>query len=173
MNLNIGTICSICLINNLKIIFTPSNNFIRFQSRISLGGHDMHNDFLCPKCNGQLNVGDVLIFVSKMNDENNGLLLLHPELGNYNVMNHKQFHISKGELVEFSCPICHKNLTSDIDNNLVFISMMDKDHVQHNVLFSKISGERCTYRITGDNLESFGEDSATYINKVKRSIEAT
>jgi transcription initiation factor IIE alpha subunit len=21
----------------------------------------MHNDFLCPKCNGQLNVGDVLI----------------------------------------------------------------------------------------------------------------
>jgi hypothetical protein len=49
----------------------------------------MHNDYLCTKCKGQLNVGDVLIFVSKVNDQKNGLLLLHPELGNYTVINHK------------------------------------------------------------------------------------
>jgi len=133
----------------------------------------MHNDFLCPKCNGQLNVGDVLIFVSKINDERNGLLLLHPELGNYSVINHKLFHISKGEVVEFSCSICQENLTSEIDNNLASVFMIDKNNVQHNILFSKVNGERCTYKITGDDLESFGEDSATYIDIVKQSVATT
>ena len=132
----------------------------------------MHNDFLCPKCNGQLNVGDVLIFVSKMNDEKNGLLLLHPELGNYRVINHKLFHISKGELVEFSCPICQENLTSEIHNNLVLIIMIDEKHVQHKILLSKIYGEKSTYKITGNDLESFGEDSGNYIDIVKRSVAA-
>ena len=133
----------------------------------------MHHDFLCPKCNGQLNVGDVLIFVSKVNDERNGLLLLNPELGNYNVINHKFFKISKGALVEFACPICQENLTSDIDNNLASVFMVDKDNIQHNILFSKINGEKCTYRITRDDLESFGEDSVNYIDIVKRSVTAT
>ena len=133
----------------------------------------MHHDFLCSKCNGQLNVGDVLIFVSKVNDERNGLLLLNPELGNYNVINHKFFKISKGSLVEFACPICQENLTSDIDNNLASVFMVDKDNIQHNILFSKINGEKCTYRITRDDLESFGEDSVNYIDIVKRSVTAT
>ena len=127
----------------------------------------MYNDFLCPKCNGQLNVGDVLFFVSKLADNRDGILLLHPELGNYSVMNHKSFHISMGELVEFFCPICHENLTSEIDSNLALISMIDKEHVQHSILFSKISGERCTYKITGHDVESFGEDSANYIDIVE------
>ena len=133
----------------------------------------MHHDFLCPKCNGQLNVGDVLIFVSKVNDERNGLLLLNPELGYYNVINHKFFKISKGALVEFACPICQENLTSDIDNNLASVFMVDKDNIQHNILFSKINGEKCTYRITRNDLESFGEDSVNYIDIVKRSVTAT
>ena len=127
----------------------------------------MYNNFLCPECNGQLNVGSILFFVSKTPDKRDGLLLLHPELGNYRVINHESFHISKGELVEFFCPICHENLTSEIDNNLVLIFMIDKKHVQHNILFSKINGERCTYKITGDDLESFGEDSANYIDIVE------
>jgi hypothetical protein len=133
----------------------------------------MHNDFLCPKCNGQLNVGDVMIFVSKAKDERNGLLLLNPELGNYSVMNHKFFQISKGELVEFTCPICQENLTSEIDTNLASVFMIDKNNVQHNILFSKINGEKCTYKITGDDLESFGEDSEHYIDIVKQSVAAT
>ena len=132
----------------------------------------MHNDFLCPKCKGQLNVGDVLIFVSKAKDQGTGLLLLNPELGNYNVINHKFFHISKGELVEFTCPICQENLTSTIDNNLASVFMIDKEDVQHNILFSKINGERCTYKITGDDVESFGEDAASYIDIVKQAIAA-
>jgi hypothetical protein len=132
----------------------------------------MHNDYLCPKCNGQLNVGDVLIFVSKVNDERNGLLLLHPELGNYNVINHKFFQISKGALVEFACPICQENLTSEIDPNLASVFMLDKEDVQHNILFSKINGERCTYKISGDDVESFGEDAANYFDIVKQSVAA-
>ena len=127
----------------------------------------MYNDFLCPKCNGQLNVGDVLFFVSKLTDNRDGILLLHPELGNYNVMNHKSFQISRGELVEFFCPICHENLTSEIEKNLALIFMIDKKHVQHSILFSKINGERCTYKITGDDVESFGEDSENYIDIVE------
>ena len=132
----------------------------------------MHYDYLCSNCKGQLNVGDVLIFVSKLNDQKSGLLLLHPELGNYTVINHKFFHISEGELVEFTCPICQENLTSEIDSNLASVFMIDKEDVQHNILFSKINGERCTYKITGDDVESFGEDAANYIDIVKRSVAA-
>ena len=131
----------------------------------------MHYDYFCPKCKGQLNVGDVLIFVGKVNDQKNGLLLLHPELGNYTVINHKFFQISECELVEFFCPICQENLTWDIDNKLVSVFMIDKEDVQHNILFSKINGEKCTYKITGDDVESFGEDAANYIEIVKRSVK--
>ncbi len=127
----------------------------------------MYNEFLCPECNGQLNVKGLLFFVSKAADGRDGLILLHPKLGNYSIINHKSFDISKGELMEFFCPICHKNLTSKIDNNLALIFMIDKKHIQHYILFSKINGERCTYRITGDELESFGRDSSNYIDIVK------
>jgi hypothetical protein len=75
--------------------------------------------------------------------------------------------------VEFTCPICQENLTSEIDNNLAFVFMIDKESVQHSILFSKINGEKCTYKITGVNLESFGEDAANYIDIVKQSITTT
>lgn len=133
----------------------------------------MYNDFLCSKCNGQLNAGEVLFFVGKAKDGRKGLLLLHPELGNYSVMNHKMLHIPKGDLVEFLCPICQENLTSELNNNLVLIFMIDEKQVQYTILFSKIKGERCTYKLTGDNLESFGEDSAKYIDIVKLSLVTT
>ncbi|UCH64400.1 MAG: hypothetical protein JSW63_07120, partial [Ignavibacterium sp.] len=106
-------------------------------------------------------------------DQKNGLLLLHPELGNYTVINHKLFQISEGEFVEFTCPICQENLTSEIDNNLASVFMIDKEDVQHNILFSKINGERCTYKITGGDVESFGEDATNYFDIVKKSITST
>lgn len=125
----------------------------------------MKNDFLCPKCNGYLNVGDYIIFSAKTKRGDLGLILLSPKIGDYTVHKHPFFNFKKGERVQFFCPICHADLVAiDVNENLAKIKMIDDKNKEHTILFSGIAGEKCTYKITDKNVEAFGKDASKYIN---------
>jgi len=74
---------------------------------VTLGGKNIKakaTDFRCPHCKNLLNVSDNIVFSTRNRWGKEGIVLLHPELGNYSVIMHPGFVVSKGELLDFYCP---------------------------------------------------------------------
>lgn len=123
----------------------------------------MNNDFICPKCEGYLVVGGSVILSISMQSGLRGLILLSPELGNYAKVSSPHVKIENGEMLDYHCPICHAKLAaSDVHPRLVRLIMIDDKSKRHEIFFSGIVGEHCTYKISENVYEKFGESSATY-----------
>jgi len=129
----------------------------------------MKKSFICPKCKGYLNVGEHIIIGAKSENKNSGLILFNPEIGNYTTKINSEFKINPGEKVDFFCPICNKKLCSDIHDDLSKIIMIDTDNKRYEILFSKIAGEKSTYKIIGESIEVYGNDHSNYIDFINLS----
>ena len=122
----------------------------------------MENHYLCPHCRGHLRVGDHIVFKIRNTRREKGLLLLHPEVGNYTSMKHPDFKFQEGERIDFFCPLCLQNLDAAIDENLVHVIMIDQKGMEHEVYFSRIAGERSTYQVSEMGVKTTGEHSHRY-----------
>lgn len=123
------------------------------------------NDFLCPSCRGHLRPEDKLIFMGKTRSGQSGFVLLSPHLGEYTIRKHPSFRTREGEHLEFYCPLCHENIATHHEHiNLVKIIMLTPDGKESEIVFSRIIGERCTYKIDGKEVEGYGPDSSEYRN---------
>ena len=69
----------------------------------------MNLHYFCPKCKAYLRVLEYinLTFKSK---KKQGIILLHPEIGNYQFHVHDTVSFDQFEKVDFYCPVCFKNL---------------------------------------------------------------
>jgi hypothetical protein len=123
----------------------------------------MQKYYVCPECKGHLKVGEYIIFTARNQKKESGLLLLHPKIGNYESIKHPTFKFAEGELLEFSCPLCSTTLVSKFDQNLVHVIMMDKDKKEYDIYFSRIAGEKSTYKVGSDStVMAAGEHSHRY-----------
>ena len=122
----------------------------------------MKNSFICPYCRGHLKVGDQVIFRVRNQKKDFGLLLLSPQVGNYDSLKNPEFEYQTGEALYFYCPLCSHTLSTTIDDNLIFVVMVDEQRVEHNIYFSRISGEKSTYQVTDDTVTATGEHSDRY-----------
>lgn len=121
----------------------------------------MH-DFVCPECDGNLKVGDHVIFRVKTKKKQSGLLLLSPQIGNYISIKHPSFKYNDNDYLEFYCPLCCCSITSKIDKNLAHVILLDKDGKRSDVYFSQIAGEHSTFATDGDSVHFEGEDAGRY-----------
>jgi len=124
----------------------------------------MKNNFICPRCKGYLNVGESIVLAADTEHKDAGLILLSPELGNYTIKTNSFFQIREGEKYDFFCPICQQKLATDIHDNLSRILMVDDNSNHFEILFSKIAGEKSTYKIIGESLEVYGDHNSNYID---------
>lgn len=122
----------------------------------------MNNHFICPACRGHLRVGDHIIFRIRNTRKEKGLLLLHPEVGNYTSIKHPEFHFEEGERIDFFCPICLQSLDAAIDENLVKVVMIDEKGNEQEIYFSRIAGEKSTYQVSDEEVKVTGEHSHRY-----------
>ena len=123
------------------------------------------NNFLCPKCRCQLVPNKKIVVLAKPSKGPSGLLLLSPELGEYSATTHSAFKLSEGEKVDIFCPACHADLGDYKDHkNLARVIMVDDRGEEYDIVFSEIIGQRCTYKVQGEEVESFGEDADLYTN---------
>ena len=124
----------------------------------------MNADFICPTCHGHLLVSDKIILTAiSRNEKKSGMILLSPKLGDYANIIHPSFTSKEGEELDFYCPICHANLSShELDRNLVMIIMVDENSDRFEIYFSGVSGEKCTYKVSGDKIEQYGESADKY-----------
>ncbi|MFH1118693.1 MAG: hypothetical protein V1775_02635 [Bacteroidota bacterium] len=127
----------------------------------------MKTDFKCPHCSNLLNVGPNIVFTSRNRWGNEGLIMLHPELGNYTVIRHPDFEVPRDEMFEFYCPYCNKQLKSEKNPFLAWIKMKDETGIEYDIHFSRIAGQHATYKITGKNVEIFGEDAGEYLDSIQ------
>jgi uncharacterized protein YbaR (Trm112 family) len=130
----------------------------------------MNQNFICPKCKGYLNVEESIVLSAETNAGVKGLVLFSPEIGNYTTKKNANFEIKEGEKYDFYCPLCHKKLAADIHDNLSHIIMIDKDNSEYQILFSKIAGEKSTYKIVGESYEVFGDQKSKYIDFINLSL---
>jgi hypothetical protein len=123
----------------------------------------MKNDFICPKCDGHLLVGGNVVFTGAANNGKRGIILLSPLIGVYTKVFNPFFIIREGEEINFYCPLCHTNLAAfDIDKRLVRLIMIDENFEKHEIFFSGIEGEYCTYKVSEKKYEKFGTASENY-----------
>ncbi|MBL4716411.1 MAG: hypothetical protein JKX95_07225 [Bacteroidia bacterium] len=120
------------------------------------------NDYRCPKCKGHLNAGGFVVFSTMNKKKNKGLILLSPKVGDYSFNKHDAYHIEDGELVEFFCPICTADLKSKKNADYVGLKMVDHNNVEYDVMFSRKAGDKSTYVVADDNIETFGDDATEY-----------
>lgn len=122
----------------------------------------MATDFKCPHCSNLLNVGENIVFTARNTQKQEGLIMLHPELGNYSVIKHPNFEVFPGEKLDFYCLYCNEPLISDRNPDMAKILMSDDEGLTYEIHFSRISGQHSTYKIIGENFEIFGEDASVY-----------
>ncbi len=130
----------------------------------------MSISYKCPHCKGFIDMKGCLLFSARTPDQRYGLISLHTELGNYGVEKHPDFDFQEGEQLDFYCPICHAELTSGRHKNLTKIIMIDEQKREFEILFSKVAGQKSTYKITGETMEIFGDDSAEYLDYINLSM---
>lgn len=129
----------------------------------------MKQNFICPRCKGYLNVADHIILSAEGKSGKSGLILFSPELGNYTTQKNDHFETKTGEKFEFFCPLCQERLAADIHDNLSHIVMIDENHKEYQILFSKIAGEKSTYKMIGEAAEIYGDHHSNYIDFVNLS----
>lgn len=129
----------------------------------------MKKNFLCPRCKAYLNVGQHIILAAELKNGTAGVILLNPEIGNYITETNSKFNVKDGEKCDFFCPVCHQKLASDIHDNLSRIIMTDEKNREFEILFSKIAGEKSTYKIIGESVEIFGDHHSNYIDFINLS----
>lgn len=130
----------------------------------------LKKNFLCPYCKSNLRVWNNIIFSAKLRKNGmQGLLLLHPELGNYSCLHHPSFEFSAGEIVDFFCSICHEDLTAhDIHDHIVKILMLDDNHQEYGLYFTKIAGDFTTFITREDQIiDKYGENISDYLKFFK------
>lgn len=120
--------------------------------------------YVCKICRGVLNVKtSIVLGASKLHSSRRGLVFLNPEIGNYTITTHPSFGIQEGEEYIYTCPICHSQLNSTKYKHLVRIIMIDENGKEFNIYFSGIAGEKCTYKLRENKVESkIGPDVKTY-----------
>jgi hypothetical protein len=122
-------------------------------------------EYVCKICRGHLKVKtSIVLAASKMNSSKRGLVFLDPEIGNYTKTTHPTFTIDEGAEYIYTCPICHSQLNSAKYNHLVRIIMIDETGKEFDIYFSDIAGEKCTYKISGTDIEQKGPDAKKYVN---------
>ena len=120
-------------------------------------------EYLCKVCRGHLKVEtSIVLAAAKNNSSIRGLIFLNPEIGNYTTTTHSTFRIEEGAGYTYTCPICHSQLNSAKYNHLVRIIMIDEQNKEFDIYFSDIAGEKCTYKISGSNIEKQGPDAKLY-----------
>ena len=127
-------------------------------------------NYLCPHCNGHISFDENILFSVRTPDFKVGLISLHTELGKYSVDKHTGFNFEDGTELDFYCPICHAELSSELHSNLANVIMIDKNNNQFEILFSKTAGKKSTYKVIGETMEIFGDDSAEYIDFINLSL---
>lgn len=118
----------------------------------------MNRRYFCPKCHANLNPNVKIILMARRNGEQ-GLILLSPQPGNYEVIVADEIKLQAEDLVEFHCPVCSTSLTTEKDEAMAELTFKLASGSDGTVYFSRRFGEHATYFVIDDEVQSFGKNA--------------
>lgn len=118
--------------------------------------------YSCPKCEANLNP-DQTIILTAAHGERKILIGFHPQPGNYQIHLPPGVTVEEGSRWDFFCPVCQQSLVSDQSEDLCALQMLEEGS-QHQVLFSRIAGEKVTFVVADRRVEAqYGAHADHYI----------
>ena len=119
----------------------------------------MKNLFLCPHCQAVLNPNVKILLVVRYRKKQ-GMILLSPQPGNYNIIwdNNVLEGVKEGSTLTFCCPVCGDELTSPADKKFAFLHLERPGQDLKRVEFCRIYGKHATFIVDGENVTSYGDD---------------
>ena len=112
----------------------------------------------CPNCDKSLTEGKKVHLNFERTEHNHkGHIFLEPEPGNYEFYTEPPTDFKKGERVVFVCPKCKKDLTSNKNKQFAELKMMVNDFISFEALFSTVYGDKRTYIVTQDEVDTYGD----------------
>ena len=117
-----------------------------------------HCQYHCPNCDKSLTEGKKVHLNFERTEHNHkGHIFLEPEPGNYEFYTEPPTDFKKGERVVFVCPKCKKDLTSKKNKQFAELKMMVNDFISFEALFSTVYGDKRTYIVTQDEVDTYGD----------------
>ncbi len=115
-------------------------------------------NYHCPKCEKSLmKNSSVELNFKRQNHSETGTIHLSPEPGNYDFTTTPNLSFDKGERVIFICPLCNADLTSGKNHKFAELRMMVNEFIYFEALFSTVHGDKRTYIVTQDDIDSYGD----------------
>ena len=106
--------------------------------------------YSCPHCAATLNPKDTIVLRAER-DDHRFLVGFHPQPGNYEVDLPEGEALAPGSRWTFSCPVCDRDLVSELSDELCALDMKLHDE-SHRVYFSRIAGEEATFVVSAEGL---------------------
>ena len=125
----------------------------------------------CPNCDALLNPNTRVVLIARFGSMQ-GIVLMSSQLGDYQVICDMGFchNVSKGDIIEFKCPVCHGSLTSKTHKTFAELKIVNtaKDHDNTCMLrFSRVSDEHATFLYDGEAVKEFGEEAGGFRDEMK------
>jgi len=93
-----------------------------------------------------------------------GWHFLYEEIGNYSVIQTSTINVEMGEVVDFSCPICNASLNTEKGDHYAGYIRVDESGQESKIIISREYGDRRTFKITGEEIESYGESARKFMD---------
>ncbi len=122
----------------------------------------MKRRYFCPRCNANLNP-NVKIILMVRSDDQQGLMLLSPQPGNYQSIVADEIEFEEGEVREFRCPVCAASLTDQENPGMACLRFHFSNGTDGTVYFSRKMGEHATYFVYDDEVRVFGDDATPQV----------
>ncbi len=121
----------------------------------------MKRTYYCLHCASVLNP-NVKVILAVAQGQQQGLALFSPQPGNYQTILASDLRLVTGVPVDFSCPVCHTDLTSKASSMLARIGFRRSDGLEGWVDFARPFGDQATYFVTQEQVRTYGEDAERY-----------
>ena len=120
----------------------------------------MKNVLACPHCRVTLNPSVKVLLVASYRSRK-GMILLSPQPGNFKYVCDPTVEqsLEPGDVIDFTCPVCAADLTSQGDDRFAELLLLVKGHEERKVEFSREFGTHATFVIDGDEITCFGDDA--------------
>ena len=126
----------------------------------------MSLSYHCPKCDCLLNPNVRVVLIARFG-EKQGIVLMSSQPGDYQVICDKGIchDVSKGDIIDFACPVCHDSLTSESHENFAELKVVNTVKVGQGpcmLRFSRVSEERATFLYDGKSVKEFGDEAEVF-----------
>lgn len=113
--------------------------------------------YACPQCDAMLNPDETIVLIGECGPHRI-LIGFHPEPGNYQAYLPPGIELQEGSLWDFYCPVCGRSLAMEFAPEMCALDLATQG-VRHRLFFSRTVGERATFVITAEGVQSHGEDA--------------